>query len=1427
MALASSTGLQQRTLPQAGGRLQQQCHGSALQLNLHSSASCSVVLHGAGPAACSLPAAARAAVLAHAGSYSAALPLPDGAASFGQQHGSSQMYGQQQQQQQQLTRSIRSCSSYEQLLELLQQHSWFLSAADVTNVLHRASALAKTAARQHNAAAGSSRAGTRQQRSADAAAAQQLVSACLAALLQVQQQVGPHELSNCLLSLAVLCGSCGPAAGVLGSSQAASRTTSSSSSSSSTYEQAQQWHAGGSSSSSGSSNGAVLQQLITPASSRALEQLLVAAAPQHQLQQLLELTHTAVLPAAQQHQLVNMLYGLAVLRVRPAPHVLQQLLAHTQQHIEQLVAESAAHTSSSSSSSSDSWHARGDRRATKVLSQLLWAAATLQLQLPRSWLRCFWAASALLLPQFSAQDVSNVAWAAGALRLSPSDAWLLRLQQQASAVACSMSGQGLANTLWGCAVVAPQGVRPAVLLQLLQCCIALGPAGLDGQNLANMCWAAARCLAAASSSSSSSSWDERSIAHAQQQLQQLLSACQPLLPRLAPRDWSNILWACGLLRWQPGPEVLGQLWRKTPAGFSTSLNPHSSSRPTAWSPQGLANVLWGCARLGLRPPGVWLQGFEAAAVLLLPQFGPQELANMLWACGELRYAPSEAWMQQYWRQAAGLVAQLREATTAAANAPLTTAPAVGSSNSSGSAGALEQQDAAAEEAQQQLQAGIMHVAMVLQAAGRLGSQPPGQWLEAAAAALANAAGVQQQQQWQQQRQSVTAALYGLSRLQLHQTISSSSSKPLAPASAVQQLLQCMGLAVPSMHDTAGSTATVQAAVHLSGMDVLLVLAALPGLQLPRPAAAAVAVQLLAAAQLAAARGGFGSGQLVQLAVAAAAVARDINITGSIVESSSPPGQQNSNKDRAALAVSSSSSRMSTYRRDCSGSDARALWAAVAAAVEAEQRSSTGSSSSSSARSTFVCALASQLQQHCASLSAADLAASLTALAQLHASSASSSSRSGVVFRQQARLAAAAAACPGTAGFVAAAGQAVAQHTAGMHAGSRAAAAAGLARLGYCPSPDWLDSLLLHSSCQWHDCSNGAMASLAAALPLFFANSRLAQQQQQQQQQQVGELSSRVDAEQAVASAMLAAALAPDARSAPYTAAARLLRQQQRQRQQQHVREWCQSWLDESAGRLAGFTPQQLSAAAAALQKLAAYCCCQPGYPRGMQQVQQLRWQQQRGVRQLLTADWRRAYCRAVLLLLPRLDSAELVRLVAAAVALRMRPGRRWCAGVACEAAVRASAGPAALAADASSSSSSSSSSWQLQVHHVGLLAWYLTQLGFEPYPSRQQQLLQFVQAACHPGNGRAAASGSSSSSSSSSSRNRQRRVKARQLQLAVQLLRRAGWPVDQQWQWQRHVRRSVPGRRLRLRLKHRQGAWQALWSGAEAVPADAEHAMLA
>lgn len=167
-----------------------------------------------------------------------------------------------------------------------------------------------------------------------------------------------------------------------------------------------------------------------------MEALLQATGPQHQLQQLLHATRATAIAAAQPGQLVDMLYGLAVLRVRPAPDVLSAMLQglhdclqhqqrSTQQQQQQLssgggaasiapnTSTMAAAAGASSNSSSRPWRVSqaaaaagpdvGGFLSPKQLSQLLWAAATLQLQLPVPWMQAYWGASLSAIHMYCAQ----------------------------------------------------------------------------------------------------------------------------------------------------------------------------------------------------------------------------------------------------------------------------------------------------------------------------------------------------------------------------------------------------------------------------------------------------------------------------------------------------------------------------------------------------------------------------------------------------------------------------------------------------------------------------------------------------------------------------------------------------------------------------------------------------------------------------------------------------------------------------------------------------------------------------------------------------------------------------------------------------------------------------------------------------------------
>lgn len=286
----------------------------------------------------------------------------------------------------QLLAQLRKAASHSRLLELLQDCSREQITPDLIKaVLFQASRVARstvTATSNSNSS------------SSEGLAAQQLVCACLQLLLQLNEQISGWHLSNCLLSLGVLCGRGGPASPVMAGAVDSSSTLPDAS-----ILQQQQ--------SQQSTSAGVLQHLLNPARSsrRDLEALLQATGPQHQLQQLLHATRHTAVAAAQPQQLVDMLYGLAVLPLRPAPDVLSLMLQSLQDQLQRM------HTGSSSSSSNDGvvWSAGAGAAAgdaplsPKQLSQLLWSAATLQLHLPDSWLHSHWAASITVLPLYSAQ----------------------------------------------------------------------------------------------------------------------------------------------------------------------------------------------------------------------------------------------------------------------------------------------------------------------------------------------------------------------------------------------------------------------------------------------------------------------------------------------------------------------------------------------------------------------------------------------------------------------------------------------------------------------------------------------------------------------------------------------------------------------------------------------------------------------------------------------------------------------------------------------------------------------------------------------------------------------------------------------------------------------------------------------------------------
>jgi hypothetical protein len=66
-----------------------------------------------------------------------------------------------------------------------------------------------------------------------------------------------------------------------------------------------------------------------------------------------------------------------------------------------------------------------------------------------------------------------------------------------------------------------------------------------------------------------------------------------------------------------------------------------------FSPQALANTLWGLARLRAAPPTVWLDAAVERSFALLPLSGPQELSATLVALEALSYRPPQRWLNRW------------------------------------------------------------------------------------------------------------------------------------------------------------------------------------------------------------------------------------------------------------------------------------------------------------------------------------------------------------------------------------------------------------------------------------------------------------------------------------------------------------------------------------------------------------------------------------------------------------------------------------------------------------------------------------------------------------------------------------------------------------------------------------------------------------
>ena len=99
---------------------------------------------------------------------------------------------------------------------------------------------------------------------------------------------------------------------------------------------------------------------------------------------------------------------------------------------------------------------------------------------------------------------------------------------------------------------------------------------------------------------------------------------------------------------------------KVPSGITVKLLQRSQAQLPAFSPQQLANSLWGLAKLDVLPSATWAQQYAAAAVVRLRrgEFSPQELSSMAWSVARLRLSPGSDWTDAFLRASYAQVSRM-------------------------------------------------------------------------------------------------------------------------------------------------------------------------------------------------------------------------------------------------------------------------------------------------------------------------------------------------------------------------------------------------------------------------------------------------------------------------------------------------------------------------------------------------------------------------------------------------------------------------------------------------------------------------------------------------------------------------------------------------------------------------------------------------
>jgi hypothetical protein len=263
-----------------------------------------------------------------------------------------------------------------------------------------------------------------------------------------------------------------------------------------------------------------------------------------------------------------------------------------------------------------------------------------------------------VVSDFNAQNIANVAYGcATALSkggglgegegrgmmsiLDPGDQLWRAMQLQAAARISDFNAQGIANTVYACGRLQRGLVKPlwdAVEAQSLRCM-----EGFNTQNVANTLWG----YATLGREPGDLMWEA------------LASRAMLLAGEMSPQNVANTLWAYATLREGGGRQANVELVR--------ALEAVAARRIDGFSAQGISNVLWSLARMGLEmSPGLRQTISEHPSLpVRVGEMNAQNIANTVWALGVMGVEPGAGMMSEIERQ---VVARVGRASRGAAKA---------------------------------------------------------------------------------------------------------------------------------------------------------------------------------------------------------------------------------------------------------------------------------------------------------------------------------------------------------------------------------------------------------------------------------------------------------------------------------------------------------------------------------------------------------------------------------------------------------------------------------------------------------------------------------------------------------------------------------------------------------------------------------------